>query len=313
MCLSVCGIKERGRKVKKEIQKFEEVSFKEKIFTIRGQQVMLDRDLAELYGVELKRLNEQVKRNKDRFPMTFSYQLSTDEVDSLRSQFATLENKRGKHSKYLPLVFTEQGVAMLAGVLKSKTAIKISIAIIEAFVAMRKLISSNSEVFNRISRLEHHKIETDNKFDKIFSALESNDNIPKQGIFFQGEIFKAYKFVSDIFRTAKSSIVIIDNYIDDTVLTHLTKKNKNVKVKILTKSISKQLKLDIAKFEKEFFAIEVKVFKKSHDRFIIIDDEVVYHFGASLKDLGKKLFAFSKFDIDALKILRIPNNKSFAK
>ena len=226
--------------------------------------------------------------------------LNNREIGNLKSQIAT-SSWGGKRKS--PYAFTEQGVAMLSAVLRSKTAIKISIAIIEAFVAMRKLISSNAEVFNRISLLEHHKIETDNKFDKVFSALESNDNIPKQGIFFQGEIFKAYKFVSNIFRSAKKSIVIIDNYIDDTVLIHLTKKRKDVKVKILMKSISKQLRLDIEKFEKEYFAIEVKVFKKSHDRFIIIDDEIVYHFGASLKDLGRKLFGFSRFEMDTMEIL----------
>ncbi|MDA3885607.1 MAG: ORF6N domain-containing protein [Candidatus Delongbacteria bacterium] len=289
----------------KEIQKFEGISVKEKIFTIRGLQIMLDSDLAELYGVEVKYLNRVVKRNIERFPKEFGFQLTESEFESLRCQFVTLENTRGKHRKYIPYVFTQEGVAMLSAVLRSETAIRISIIIIKTFIEMRSYSNINAEVFNRISRLEHHKIETDSKFDKVFLALENNDNIPKQGVFFQGEIFKAYKFVSDLIRSAKTSIVIIDNYIDDTVLTHLTKKRKNVKVKILTKSISKQFKLDIDKFEKEFFAIEVKEFKKSHDRFIIIDDEIVYHFGASLKDLGKKLFGFSKFEIDALKIFNL--------
>ncbi|NOR45908.1 MAG: ORF6N domain-containing protein [Candidatus Delongbacteria bacterium] len=290
--------KTKGSKVKKEIQKFEEVALKEKIFTIRGCQVMLDRDLAELYEVETRRLNEQVKRNKERFPEIFCFQLKVDEFENLMSQFAT--SSWGGYRKQ-PYAFTEQGVVMLSSVLRSSRAVYMSIQVVEAFIAMRKFINSNSQIFQRLDRVEIKQIETDNKFDKVFSALENKDDLPEQGVFFQGEIFKAYKFVSNIFRSAKSSIVIIDNYIDDTVLTHLTKKNKNVKVKILTKSISKQLKLDIDKFEKEHFAIEVKAYKKSHDRFIVIDDEIVYHFGASLKDLGKKLFGFSKFEIDALK------------
>ena len=286
---------------KKEIMKIEEVVLKEKIFTIRGFQVMLDKDLAELYGVQTKALNQAVKRNRERFPDNFLFQMTNSEFIKWKSQIVT-SNYAKMGLRKRPYVFTEHGVVMLASVLRSKTASKISIKIVNAFIEMRKFINSNAQIFQRLDRVEIKQIETDNKFEKVFSALESKDNIPKQGIFFEGQIFKAYKFVSDIFRTAKSSIVIIDNYIDDTVLTHLTKKSKNVKVKILTKSISKQLKLDIGKFEKEFFAIEVKVFKKSHDRFIIIDDEVVYHFGASLKDLGRKLFAFSRFEIDALKI-----------
>ena len=285
---------------KKEIQKFEEVVLKEKIFTIRGLQVMLDSDLAELYGVQTKVLNQAVKRNIIRFLDNYYFQLAAIEKNELVTNCDRLSNL--KHSTYPPFVFTEHGVVMLSSVLRSKTAAKISIKVVNEFIAMRKFLNSNSQIFQRLDRVEIKQIETDNKFDKVFSALENNDQIPKQGIFFQGEVFKAYKFVSDIFRTAKSSIVIIDNYIDDTVLTHLAKKSKNVKVKILTKSISKQLKLDIDKFEKEFFPIEVQVYKKSHDRFIIIDDEVVYHFGASLKDLGRKLFGFSRFDIDALKI-----------
>ena len=286
---------------KNELEKFEEVTLKEKIFTIRGFQVMLDRDIAELYEVETKRLNEQVKRNNDRFPKRFCFSLTKIEKDELVANCDRFNSM--KHSTSLPIVFTEHGVAMLSAVLRSNIAAEISIQIIDAFIAMRKIINSNTDVFQRLSRVEVKLIETDKKFDKVFSALESNDHLPKQGIFYQGQIFKAYKFVSDIFRTAKKSIVIIDNYIDDTVLTHLTKKNQNVKVKILTKSISKQLELDIDKFEKEYFSVEIKVFKKTHDRFIIIDDDIVYHFGASLKDLGKKLFGFSKMDKDVLKIL----------
>jgi phage regulator Rha-like protein len=277
------------------------------IYTIRGAQVMYDSDLAELYGVEIKRLNEQVKRNRERFPEEFMFQLTDEEFAFLRSQNATLETGRGSHRKYLPYVFTEQGVAMLSAVLRSKTAVKISIQIIKAFVAMRKFITTNAQIFHRIDSVEQkqleHKAETDEKFDRIFNAIESKEITPKQGIFFDGQIFDAYKFVSDLIRRAKKSIIIIDNYIDDSVLLLLTKRKKRVTVKIFTKTISKQQALDIKKFNEQYPAIEIKKFKNSHDRFIIIDNTTVYHFGASLKDLGKKWFAFSKMDIGAVEML----------
>ena len=277
------------------------------IYTIRGVQVMYDTDLAELYDVEIKRLNEQVKRNRERFPEEFMFQITDEEFAFLRSQNATLEIGRGRHRKYLPYVFTEQGVAMLSAVLRSKTAVKVSIQIIKAFVAMRKFITRNAQIFYRLDAVEQkqlkHKTETDEKFDRIFKAIESKETTPKQGVFFNGQIFDAYQFVCDLIRTARNAILIIDNYIDDTVLTHLTKRNKGVKVTILTKTISKQLALDLKKFNEQYPAIEIKEFKNSHARFIIIDNTTVYHFGASLKDLGKKWFAFSKMDIGAVEML----------
>lgn len=194
---------------------------------------------------------------------------------------------------------------MLASVLRSKKAIEISIQIVDAFISMRKFINSNAQIFQRLDRVELKQIEADSKFDKVFTALENHDDIPKQGIFFEGQVFDAYKFVSDLFRSAKKSVTIIDNYIDNSVLIHLTEVKKNVKVKILTKSISEKLKQDIIKYEKQYFKIETKVFKKAHDRFIILDDDRVYHLGASLKDLGRKLFGFSKMDNVALKLLEI--------
>jgi len=285
--------------VKNEMIKFEE-SIRDRIYSIRGYQVMLDSDLAELYGVETKRLNEAVKRNKERFPQKFCFLLNSREMQNLKSQFAT-SSWGGKRKIYS--AFTEQGVAMLAGVLKSETAVKISIQIIETFVEMRKFVQANGETFQRLDRVEVKLLENDQKFEKVFDALESKDRIPEQGIFFEGQVFDAYKFVSDLFRSAKKSIVIIDNYVDDTVLVHLTKVNKAVKVKILTKSISEQFRLDLKKFSEQYFSIEAEVIKNTHDRFIIIDGITVYHFGASLKDLGKKLFAFSKFDKSGLKLL----------
>lgn len=287
-----------------------------RIYTIRGIQVMLDNNIAEFYGVETKVLNQAVKRNIDRFPIEFMFQLTSLELDvlrlqiaplsndySLRSQFVTLESKRGKHRKYLPFAFTEQGVVMLSAVLRSETAVKVSVQIMSAFVAMRRFMLSNAQVFQRLGALELKQLETDRKLDKVLTAIESREIQPRQGIFFDGQVFDAYQFVSDLFRTAAKSIIIIDNYIDDTVLTHLGKRNTNVKVTIFTKAVSRQLALDIKKFNEQYQPVEVKEFNNSHDRFLIIDDKTVYHFGASLKDLGKKWFAFSMFDKEAISIL----------
>jgi hypothetical protein len=207
---------------------------------------MLDNDLAVLYGVDVKRLNEQVKRNSERFPREFMFQLTANEVESLRSQIATSNQRGGR--RYLPYVFTEQGVSMLSAVLRSETAVKVSIRIMNAFVSMRRFITANAQVFERMATLEVKQIETDKKIDKVLNAIESRDIHPKQGIFYDGQIFDAYKFVSDLFRSAKHSIVIIDNYIDDTVLTHLAKRHENVKVTILTRVVSKQMHLDISKY-----------------------------------------------------------------
>ncbi|HOZ61437.1 MAG TPA: ORF6N domain-containing protein [Smithellaceae bacterium] len=302
-----------------------------RIYTIRGVQVMLDSDLAEFYGVDVKRLNEQVKRNIERFPQEFSFQLTVKENNLLRSQIATLEdesslryqigtsnkeqslrsqfatsNTRGGR-RYLPYVFTEQGVAMLSGVLKSAKAVQISIQVINAFVAMRRFIASNAEVFQRLGAVERkqieYKAEADEKFEQIFNAIEARSIKPKQGIFFDGQIYDAYKFVSDLLRSARKSIILVDSYIDDTVLTMFAKTGRKVKITMLTKAISKQLALDVKKHNEQYPAITIKEFNNSHDRFLIIDGKTVYHFGASLKDLGKKWFAFSKFNKEAFTLM----------
>lgn len=288
-----------------------------KIYTIRGVQVMTDSDLAELYGVEVKRLNEQVKRNIERFPKEFLFQLTDDEYTFLRLQFVTINDSKNLKSQIAtstwggrrttPNVFTEQGVAMLSAVLKSQTAIKTSIQIINAFVVMRRFIATNAQIFQRLDSVEKrqikHIVETDEKFVNIFNAIEEKDIKPKQGIFFDGQIFDAYQFVSDLIRTSTKSIIIIDNYIDDTVLTLLAKRKNNVKVTILTKSISKQLALDVKKYNEQYSTIEIREFENAHDRFLIIDNKLIYHFGASLKDLGKKWFAFSMMDIGVIEML----------
>ncbi len=280
---------------------------KSRIFTIRGMQVMLDSDLAELYGVETKRLNEQVRRNIDRFPDEFSFVLSRSEYGFLRSHFATLEKGQGKHKKYLPRVFSEHGVMMLANVLKSDASVKMSINIIKAFVAMRRYFKDTYEIFEKFETLERkqieYKLETDSKIEKILSAIESKQIQPKQGVFFDGQIFDAHKFISDIIRSAEKSIILIDNYVDDTVLTLFSKRKQGVVLKILTKNRSKQLQLDMQKFNEQFPPAEIKEFSYSHDRFMIIDGKDLYLFGASLKDLGKKWFGFARMDIGAAEII----------
>ena len=273
------------------------------IYTIRGVQVMLDSNLAELYGVEVRRLNEQVKRNIERFPDCFCFQLNADENKILTSQIATIEGGRGKHRKYLPYVFTEQGVAMLSAVLRSETAVRTSIQIIDAFVNMRRFILSNAGVFQRLDILELKQFEVDKKVEEILDAIESKEIQPKQGIFFDGQVFDAHIFVSDIFRSAKESIIIIDNYLDDSVLMHLAKRKPEVNVTLLTRNISNSLAQDIKKFNHQYPTIEIREFRNAHDRFIIIDNVEIYHFGASLKDLGKRWFAFSRMEIGAVEML----------
>jgi len=272
------------------------------IFTVRDFQVMLDRDLAHFYGLENRALKQAVKRNPARFPDDFMFELSDNEIELLVSQNVIPSKKQLGGAR--PFAFTEQGVASLSSVLQSEKAIAINIQIMRAFVAMRKFITTNAQIFQRLDAVERKLLETDDNFKKIFNAIESKVIQPKQGIFFDGQIFDAYQFISDLIRSAEKSIIIIDNYIDDTVLTHLTKRKKKVKTTILTKTVSKQLKLDAEKFNKQYPEIEIKEFNNSHDRFLIIDSKAVYHFGASLKDLGKKWFAFSKIEIGAIEMLR---------
>ncbi|NQU78700.1 ORF6N domain-containing protein [Candidatus Woesearchaeota archaeon] len=276
-------------------------SIKNKIHTIRGLQVMLDRDLAELYEVETKRLNEQVKRNIERFPKDFMFQLTETEKNELVAKCDHLESL--KYASNTPYAFTEHGVTALSGILKSKKANHINIQVIRAFVAMRRFIYKNAEIFLRLDNVEQKHIEYDDKFKKVFDAIENKDIVKSQGIFFNGQIFDAHRFISDLIRTAERSIILIDNYVDDSVLTLFSKKNKDVRVTIFTKHISKQLKLDLEKYNSQYDPITIKEFKEVYDRFMIIDNKEVYHIGASLKDLGKKWFAFSRFEKDALELL----------
>jgi len=271
------------------------------IFTIRGIQTMIDRDLAELYGVEVKRLNEQVKRNIGRFPAEFRFQLDNTEKEELVANCDRFEKL--KHSSVNPYAFTEQGVAMLSAVLRSETAVKVSIQIMQAFVQMKKFISVNAGIFQRLDKVERKQIETDQKFEQIFKALEDKSIKPKQGIFYDGQVFDAYVFVSDLIKSAQKSILLIDNYINESVLQLFTKRKKNVSVRIYTKNITKILKQDLEKHNTQHPKIKIEKFTKAHDRFLIIDETTVYHFGASLKDLGKKWFAFSKMNMEAMEMI----------
>jgi hypothetical protein len=278
-----------------------------RIFTIRAVQVMLDYHLAELFIVETKRLNEQVKRNTKRFPLSFMFQLTLSEWDKLQSQIATTEISDDLRSQIatakrrtLPFVFTEQGVAMLSAILNSDTAINVSIQIMDTFVKMRQIVLQNSLINLRLDKIEIKQLDNEQKFEQVFKALESKNTIPNQGVFFDGQVFDAYELASKIIRSAKATIVLIDNYMDESTLTHLSKKIKEVKVLLLTKTVSKQIILDIKKANEQYGNFEIKPFSKSHDRFLIIDHTEVYHLGASLKDLGKKWFAFSKLEKNSI-------------
>lgn len=279
---------------------------------------MLDSDVARLYHYETRRINETVNRNKQRFPDNFCFQLTEEEYKflrcknstlgeinlksiiedkSLRSQIATLDENagRGKHRKYLPYVFTEQGIAMLAGLLKNDIAIQVSINIMNAFVEMRKFLAVNGQLFERLTNVEYKLLEHDKKFDQVFKQLQHEENI-KQKIFFEGQIYDAYSLIIDIIKKANKKILIIDNYIDESVLKMLTKKNKEVEVAILTSDKSKIEKIDIQKFNKEYPILKVAKTNKFHDRFIVIDNKEMYHLGASIKDLGRKCFGINKIE-----------------
>ncbi|MCI9585351.1 MAG: ORF6N domain-containing protein [Bacilli bacterium] len=269
-----------------------EKDIKNLIYGIRGKQVMLDSDVAFLYNVETKRINEAVRNNKDRFPENFCFRLTEDEYNSLRSKFSTLKNYRGQYRKYLPYVFTEQGIAMLSGIIKNKTAVRVSVNIMNAFVEMRKFINNNAEVFNRITKLEYGYLEHDDKINQLLDEMNPKELTEK--LFFDGQIYDAYSLLINIIRKAKEKIIIIDNYVDKTILDILIYKNENVKVELWTKNIKSNL--DIEKFNLQYPNVTIKQVNNFHDRFIILDDSELYHIGASLKDLGKKCFALSKID-----------------
>ena len=279
---------------------YETSYIKDLIYTIRGKQVMLDSDVAILYHYETKNINKAMKRNIGRFPEDFCFQLNDYEFEYLRFQFGTLNKKINNGEvtrKYLPYVYTEQGIAMLSSVLKNETAVQVSINIMRAFIEMRRVISLKGQIFERLTNVEYKLLEHDNKFDEVFNELQKDKKEEfKQKIFFKGQIWDSYELIIEIIKKAKKKIVIIDNYIDDSVLKMLQKKNRRVEVVILTSEKAKIISLDIKKFNEQYGILKIVKTNKFHDRFIIIDSKELYHLGASIKDLGKKCFAISRID-----------------
>ncbi|MBR3426115.1 MAG: ORF6N domain-containing protein [Neisseriaceae bacterium] len=274
-----------------DIQPF---NIENKILLIRNEQVMIDRDLAELYGIETKRLNEAVKRNIERFPADFMFSLNEMEKNEL---VANCDRLKGlKFSTVTPNAFTEQGVAMLSSVLKSKTAVEINIQIMRAFIAMRRFLRSNAEIFAELKHLRQQQINSDKRIDELFSKMEKYAIDDMQGIFFQGQIFDAYAKFEQFIQSANKEIILIDNYVDLSVLQRLAKKQKKVNVVIYTDKKTKLTQQDIQKFNAQYPNLTLKYTNKMHDRFMIIDGKTLYHIGASLKDLGKKCFAFEILD-----------------
>ena len=272
------------------------------IYVVRGQQVMLDSDLAMLYQVETKRINEGVKRNQKRFPETFCFQLSEEEFLNLKSQFATssLENKNGHGGqRKLPFVFTEQGIAMLSAVLRSDIAIQVSIRIMSTFVEMRRFMANNSIVLNRINEIEVKQLlyqkETDEKFEEIFNYISEHKEV-SQKVFFEGQIYDAFSLLTQLVSKAEKSIILIDNYVDVGTLNILAKKNKDVEVKVYTLKRTKLSQEDINNFNHQYKSLLVNYTNMFHDRFLIIDETLAYHIGASLKDAGKKCFAINRIE-----------------
>lgn len=279
----------------------DENDLKNKIYTIRGVQVMLDSDLAQIYGYETKRFNEQVKNNIERFDEDFRFQLTQDEVDVLRSKFST--TNISTMSRSLPYAFTEQGIYMLMTVLKGELAVKQSKTLIRLFKQMKDFVLTNSQLFAEIDSIKKHLIESDlhhkendKRIDELFTLMDKYKIKEKQGIFFQGQIFDAYAKFESFIQSAKKEIVLIDGYVDLTVLERLAKKQKGVNVLLYTDSKTKITNLDVQKFNAQYPTLTLNFTSKMHDRFLIIDNSVLYHIGASLKDLAKKCFAFEILD-----------------
>ncbi len=288
------------------------LQIEKKIFVIRGVQVMVDRDIAELYGVETRTLNQAVKRNINRFPEEFMFQMNDKEFENWKSQLVisnsnnenlisqtviSSSDKMGLRKK--PFVFTEHGVTMLASVLKSDTAVKASIQIVKAFVSMRHFVQSNSQIFAELKSLRQHQIETDvhlnesdKKIDQLFNLMDKYNVKDTQGIFFQGQIFDAYAKFESFIQAAKKEIILIDGYVDLSVLQRLTKKQQGVNITIYTDPKTKLSAQDVQTFNTQYPTLILNYTTKMHDRFMIIDNKILYHIGASLKDLGKKCFAF---------------------
>ncbi len=273
-------------------QKLIKSEIESRIFNIRGEQVMLDFDLADLYEIPTKSFNQSVQRNSKRFPNDFIFRLNAHEFYELVTNCDRFNNQ--KHRSTFPLAFTELGISMLSSILKSQTAIDLNILIIRVFVALRKDYYFNKTLLQRVSNVESILFE----HQKKFNALETNTNYLQSatGIFFNDQVFDAYVFSSELICKAKKSLILIDNYIDETTLLQLSKRNRKVSCTIYTEKITEQLKLDLEKHNVQYPSIEIRILKNAHDRFLILDEKELYHIGASLKDLGKRWFAFSRMD-----------------
>ena len=278
-----------------EVMPFGETDIQARILTVRGVQVMLDRDLAELYGVDVKRLNEQVKRNAERFPSDFMFQLSKEEC--LRSQIATLNEARGKHLKYMPYAFTESGVAMLSGVLRSLTAVEVNIRIMRAFVTMRHALAPLAPVMTRLEANERRQIadqsRNEARFDEIFARM-SGGELPEHQIFYQGKFWDAKSLLIKFIRRAKSELVIVDAYLGVATLDMLAKRQRAVKIEIFSPSNGELAETDFEAFGRQYGNLTKSTCGICHDRFIVVDRTELYLIGASLKDAGRLTFAVSK-------------------
>ena len=270
------------------------VDIRSLVYVIRGQQVMLDNDLAALYQVETRTFNQAVSRNLERFPENFRFQLTKEEFNSLRSQFVISNGRGGR--RYLPYAFTEQGIAMLSGVLRSDIAVQVSIRIMNTFVEMRRFISNNALLFERISSIElkqlEHQKSTDERFDRVFQYIDDHAE-SEQKIFFDGQIYDAFSLLVSIIQKANKEIILIDGYVDVNTLDLLAKKKNGVNVRCYTYSNTPLSKEDISKFNAQYATLTVKKTSVFHDRFLVLDGTTAYHIGASLKDAGKKCFGIS--------------------
>ncbi len=277
----------------------ENVDIKSLIYEVRGKQVMLDSDVAYLFGYEVKQLNRQITRNKDRFPENYCFKITKEEYDSLRCQNGTLKSSRGEHRKYMPYVFKEYGITMLAGLLKSKIAVEASIRIVNQFIEMKKLLKKNNDslsLINDIYNIKNKLLIHDKNFEIIFDKFERKEDF-KSKLFFDGEIYDAYSLLVDVIGKTNKEIIIIDNYVDKVTLDILSKKKVSVTVLlIMDENKSKLNNTDINKFNSEYPLLRIRCTNAFHDRFIILDNKYLYHLGASLKDLGKKVFGVTKIE-----------------
>jgi len=286
----------------------QERAIKNLIYVIRGQQVMMDSDLAALYQVETKALNRQMKRNIARFPEDFCFQLTEFEFENLRCQFGTssLENVNYGGRRYLPYVFTEQGIAMLSAVLRSEIAVQVSVRIMKTFVEMRRYLANETFVLEKVNKLESKLLEgdikrqqfeekTESRFEQIFTYISEHEEVT-QKIFFEGQIYDAFSLLTELISKAEKELVLIDNYVDIGTLNILAKKKPGVKAVVYTAKTTKLSKGDVDRFNQQYPMLEVRHTGAFHDRFLLVDGLYAYHIGASIKDAGKKCFGINKME-----------------